>query len=69
VILEPQKDVRSLVARRMAHLTAIPEETVVKAIEKQAKTHYTYAMASSIFRKKPTFLLRKWIARTEGEQS
>ena len=69
VILEPQKDVRSLVASRMAHLTAIPEQTIVKPIEKQAKTHYTYAMASSIFRKKPTFLLKKWIARVEGEQS
>ncbi len=68
VILEPQKDVRSLVASRMAHLTEIPEQTIVEAIEKQAKTHYTYAMASSIFRKKPTFLLKKWIERVEGEQ-
>jgi F420-non-reducing hydrogenase small subunit len=63
VILEPQKDVRSLVASRMAHLTAIPEQTIVRAIERQAKTHYTYAMASPIFRKKPTFLLRKWISQ------
>jgi hypothetical protein len=53
----------------MAHLTAIPEETIVRAIEDQAKTHYTYAMASPIFRKKPTFLLRKWIARAEGERT
>lgn len=67
VILEPQKDVRSLVAARMAHLTAIPEQTIVRTIEKQAKTHYAYAMASPIFRKKPTFLLKKWIARVEGE--
>ncbi len=68
VILEPQKDVRSLVASRMAHLTAIPEQTIVRTIEKQAKTHYTYAMTSPIFRKKPTFLLKKWIARVEGDQ-
>jgi F420-non-reducing hydrogenase small subunit len=67
VILEPQKDVRSLVAARMAHLTDIPEQTIVSTIEKQAKTHYTYAMASPIFRKKPTFLLRKWIRQVDGE--
>lgn len=66
VILEPQKDVRSLVAARMAHLTAIPEQTIVRTIEQQAKTHYTYAMASPIFRKKPTFLLKKWIERPAG---
>lgn len=35
VILEPQKDVRTLVALRMAHLTSIPEQDIVAAIEKQ----------------------------------
>jgi F420-non-reducing hydrogenase small subunit len=65
VILEPQKDVRTLVALRMAHLTSIPEEDIVAAIERQAKTHYAYAMASPIFRYKPTFSLREWIARQE----
>jgi F420-non-reducing hydrogenase small subunit len=60
IILEPQKDVRTEVAASMAHLTAIPEETVVTEIERQAKTHFAYAMASPVFRQKPTFLLKKW---------
>lgn len=61
IVLEPQKDVRTEVATRMAHLTKIPYDAVVKEIEKQAKTHYAYAMASPVFRQKPTFLLKKWL--------
>ena len=60
IILEPQKDVRSEVALRMSHLTKIPAETIVGEIEAQAKTHFAYAMASPVFRQKPTFLLKKW---------
>jgi F420-non-reducing hydrogenase small subunit len=60
IILEPQKDVRSEVALRMNQLTKIPQETVVKEIEQQAKTHFAYAMASPVFRQKPSFLLKKW---------
>ena len=61
VVLEPQKDVRTEMALRMSHLTKIPYATVVKEIEQQAKTHFAYAMASPVFRQKPTFLLKKWI--------
>lgn len=61
IILEPQKEVGALVAERMAQLTDIPEESIKKDIEKQAKTHYAYAMLSPIFRHKPTSELRKWI--------
>ncbi|HWR59729.1 MAG TPA: hypothetical protein VN328_12655, partial [Thermodesulfovibrionales bacterium] len=60
IILEPQKDVRSEVAKRMTHLTKIPYDSIVKEIEKQAKTHFAYAMASPVFHQKPTFLLKKW---------
>lgn len=66
IILEPPKDVRTMVAQRMAHLTKIPYDDIVSEIEKQAKTHYAYAMASPIFRKKPTFLLRKWMQPSDG---
>lgn len=59
-VLEPQKDVRSEIATRMAHLTKIPYAEIVTAIEAQAKTHFAYAMASPVFRQKPTFLLKKW---------
>jgi F420-non-reducing hydrogenase small subunit len=61
IALEPQKDVRTEVAQRMSHLTKIPYATIVKEIEKQAKTHFAYAMASPVFRQKPTFLLKKWV--------
>lgn len=64
IILEPQKDVRSEVATRMAHLTKIPRAEIIKEIESQAKTHFAYAMASPIFREKPTFLLKKWTQRS-----
>lgn len=60
IILEPQKDVRSEVAMRMSHLTQIPYDDIVKEIEQQAKTHFAYAMASPVFRQKPTFLMHKW---------
>ncbi len=61
IILEPQKDVRSEIALRMSHLTKIPYEDIVRRIEMEAKTHFAYAMASPVFRQKPTFLLKKWI--------
>lgn len=68
IILEPQKDLRTEIATRMSMMTKIPKVDIVKDIERQAKTHYAYAMASPIFRQKPTFLLRRWIAR-EGVNS
>ena len=69
IILEPQKDVRSEVALRMSHLTAIPPEEIVGEIERQAKTHFAYAMASPVFRQKPTFLLKKWARQEKGATS
>ncbi|MCU0689943.1 MAG: hypothetical protein MUF54_00945 [Polyangiaceae bacterium] len=60
VILEPYRDIRTEVAERMARLTKIPRDVVVREIELQAKTFYAYAMASPVFRQKPTFLLRRW---------
>jgi F420-non-reducing hydrogenase small subunit len=50
----------------MSQLTKIPREAIVKEIEQQAKTHYAYAMASPVFRQKPTFLIRRWNAKQEG---
>jgi len=64
VILEPHRDVRTEVADRMSRLTEIDRDAIVRDIEKQAKTHYAYAMASGVFRQKPTFLMRRWL----GEQ-
>ncbi len=66
VMLEPYRDVRTEIADRMSRLTAIPREAVVEEIERRAKTYYAYAMSSPIFREKPTFLFKRWMAR--GEQ-
>jgi F420-non-reducing hydrogenase small subunit len=66
VMLEPYRDVRTEIAERMSRMTAIPRETIISEIEKQAKTFYAYAMASPIFREKPTFLFKRWMAR--GDQ-
>jgi F420-non-reducing hydrogenase small subunit len=63
IILEPQKDIRTEIAMRMSMMTKIPKNKIVEDIEKQSKTHYAYAMASPVFRQKPTFLLRRWIGR------
>lgn len=61
VILEPQRDIRTEIADRLSRLTKIPRETAIREIELRAKTYYAYAMASPVFRQKPTFLLRRWI--------
>jgi F420-non-reducing hydrogenase small subunit len=61
-VLEPNRDIRTEIANRVSMMTKIPRDQVVHAIEKQARTYYAYAMASPVFRQKPTFLLRRWIA-------
>ena len=61
VVLEPHLDIRTEIARRMSMMTKIPYVDIVTEVEQQAKTYYAYAMASPVFRQKPTFLLRRWI--------
>lgn len=68
IILEPSRDIRTEIAMRMSKMTKIPEQAVITEIEAQSKTYYAYAMASPIFREKPTFLLRKWIS-ADGAKS
>jgi F420-non-reducing hydrogenase small subunit len=59
--LEPHRDIRTEIADRMSKMTRIKREVIVSEIEKYSKTYYAYAMASPVFRQKPTFLLRRWI--------
>lgn len=66
ILSEPTRDIRVEVAERMSKLTQIPYETVIQHIEKSAKTHYAYAMATKMIGNKPTFLIQKWIAEAEG---
>jgi F420-non-reducing hydrogenase small subunit len=62
IILEPNRDIRTEIAERMSRMTKIPQDEIVKEIERRSKTYYAYAMSSPVFRQKPSFLLRKWIA-------
>ena len=62
-MLEPNRDIRTEIATRMSMMTKIPKAKITAEIEKHAKTYYAYAMASPVFRQKPTFLLRRWIAQ------
>jgi F420-non-reducing hydrogenase small subunit len=66
VLTEPNRDLRTEVAERMARLTRIQPDEIVKTMEAQAKTHYAYAMATRMVGKKPTFLIEKWISDVEA---
>jgi F420-non-reducing hydrogenase small subunit len=66
IILEPNRDIRTEIADRMSRMTKIPRDDIVREIELRSKTYYAYAMASPVFRQKPTFLLRKWIQPEGG---
>ncbi|MBN1609453.1 MAG: hypothetical protein JW940_22675 [Polyangiaceae bacterium] len=62
IVLEPNRDIRTEIADRMSRMTKIPREAVVAEIERRARTYYAYALASPVFRQKPTFLFRRWMA-------
>jgi F420-non-reducing hydrogenase small subunit len=69
ILTEPNRDLRTEVAERVARLTKIAPEAVMRAMEASAKTHYAYAMATRMIGKKPTFLIDKWIADVEAKSS
>lgn len=66
ILLEPNRDIRTEIADRMSFLTEIPKEDIIRAIEAGAKDYYSYAMATRMIGKKPTFLIDKWIADREA---
>jgi F420-non-reducing hydrogenase small subunit len=66
ILTEPNRDIRTEVADRMSRLTCIDKDSIKTHIEKSAKTHYAYAMATKMIGNKPTFLIRKWIAEVEA---
>jgi F420-non-reducing hydrogenase small subunit len=66
ILTEPNRDLRTDIADRMARLTKIEADDIVVAMERSAKSHYAYAMATRMVGKKPTFLINKWIAEVEG---
>ena len=66
ILTEPTRDLRTEVSDRMSRLTAIGAGVIRESMEKSAKTHYAYAMATKMIGDKPTFLIRKWIAEVEA---
>ncbi|HYA88111.1 MAG TPA: methyl viologen-reducing hydrogenase [Nitrospirota bacterium] len=68
ILTEPNRDIRTELAERMAKLTLIEEKDIVRTIEQSAKTYYAYAMATKMVGGKPTFLIRKWMAETENQR-
>lgn len=66
ILTEPTRDIRTEVSERMARLTQISAEAIKEHMEKSAKTHYAYAMATKMIGNKPTFLIQKWIADVEA---
>lgn len=66
ILTEPNHDIRTEVSDRMSRLTAIDRDTIMAHMEKSAKTHYAYAMATKMIGNKPTFLIHKWIADVEA---
>ncbi len=67
ILTEPNRDIRTELAERMSGVTQIRREDIVAAIERGAKTHYAYAMASPMVHKKSTFLIKKWILEADGD--
>lgn len=67
VLTEPNRDIRTEIALRMSKLTAVTPEAIQRAIEYSAKSHYSYAMATSMIGGKPTFLIDQWIAEAEAD--
>jgi F420-non-reducing hydrogenase small subunit len=66
VLTEPNRDIRTEIADRMSRLTRIHRQDIVREIERTAKSHYSYTMASSMIGGKPTFLIRKWLSDAEA---
>jgi F420-non-reducing hydrogenase small subunit len=67
ILTEPTHDIRTEISERMSRLTKIDAQTIKTQMEKSAKTHYAYAMATKMIGNKPTFLINKWIAEVEAQ--
>jgi F420-non-reducing hydrogenase small subunit len=60
IIMEPQLDIRTMVAKRMNLVSGIPESEILEYMEEEAKTFYSYALSSPVFYRKPTVEIREW---------
>ena len=66
ILTEPNRDIRTEVAERMSRLTRIDRDRIVASLERGAKSHYCYTMATEMIGNKPTFQIKRWI---EDEQA
>jgi len=60
IIQEPHLDLRTEIARRMELLCGISRTETQAYMQSDAKTYYSYAMASPVMFRKPTVELREW---------
>lgn len=67
ILTEPNRDIRTEIAERMSRLTRIPKQAIVKEIERNAKTHYSYTMATSMIGEKPTFQIKQWVSEADAD--
>ena len=61
ILTEPNRDIRTEIADRMSRLTRIDRDSIVIALERASKSHYSYTMATAMIGGKPTFHIKKWM--------
>lgn len=66
VAMEPQLDIRSMVAKRMSLLTDIDQQEILDYMAKEARTFYSYALSSPVIYKKPTVEIREWAGEKQA---
>ncbi|GFO65575.1 methyl viologen-reducing hydrogenase [Geomonas paludis] len=67
ILTEPNRDIRTEIADRMSRLTRIGRDEIVRSLERSAKSHYSYTMATQMIGNKPTFHIRKWIEEEQAD--
>lgn len=67
ILTEPNRDIRTEIAERMSRLTAIDRDEIVASLERSAKSHYSYTMATAMIGSKPTFHIGKWIGDEQAD--
>jgi len=60
IIIEPHLDIKTMVAKRMHLLTGIAMKEINDYIEREARTYYSYALASPVIYKKPGVRITAW---------
>ncbi len=67
VIVEPNRDIRTELAGWMSRLTHIRYGHIVKHIEEQFTTYYSFSISSPVITGKPGVYVRRWIEHSGGD--